>query len=257
MCGKQHQLQAFISHSRSDRPLVNKVLEYCCLANVHPFLFEMPFGASASSSNQIMQGLMLSDVYLLLLGPEAAKRGWTQTWMGFECGFFAAKSFATSGGSRTYPNIPSMFLVEDISQDSDSAIPFCQVSLMLDFADPRSWPSVKTLLSLVDHNQPLSRDLLEESNALRLQNLAILDFKCPNPECRGNYEIHLWMGRRARRDSSGIAVPPKRCSLKCSVCRQTANIEVLDMLPGTSKRETRSWRPRPGRLALAHISRLT
>lgn len=251
-CGKPHSIQAFISHSGSDRLLANKIREYCCLAGVHPLLFRMPEGASSPASVQIIDELEKSSVYLALLGPEVSKRPWTQAWMAFEDGVFTRFRRQPSSAHNT---IPSMFLIEDISQSNDAAMPFFETALLIDFADAESWPAVKTVLSLLNPVIPLNRELLVESNRLRLQNLVQVRFQCPNTKCKSSYEILIWMGPRATR-RSGIPNPPRRFSIKCSACRLSVNIELRPSESGPPNFSTKTWQPRPTSLPLMHISRL-
>lgn len=246
-CRGQHSIQAFISHSNSDKALANLVRDYCCLADVYPLLFEMPQGTSLPASVQIISELNKSSIYFALLGPEVSKRTWTQVWMAFEAGVFSR--------TQNLQQRQAMFLIEDITQSNDAAIPFCQTAILLDFADAKSWSSIKTLLTLLNPTILLDRKLLRESNRLRLSNLIILDFQCPNPSCRSKYQIHVWVGQRAKR-RSGIPLAPRSFSIKCSVCRDSANIQLMGSASGPPNWVAKSRRPRPYKLPLSHISRL-
>lgn len=148
-----------------------------------------------------------------------------------------------------------MFLIEDLSQSNDVAVPYLEIALLLDFADPSSWGSIETIMSLLNPSKPLDFPLLRKTNVLRLEKTAILRFQCPNPKCLHPYHVHLWMGPRFDR-RIGIPNPPKRFSIKCSVCRSPVNLKLLDSPSGPPDWTTRTWLPRAGRLPLMHISRL-
>ena len=212
----------------------------------------MPKGVSASASRQIVEELSKSSAYLILLGPEVSKRPWTQAWISYEDGVFTA--FANNVHQTPYKS-PTMFLVEDISQCSDAALPFFETALLLDFSDVESWPAAKTVLKLINPTIPLNHGLLVESNSLRLQNLAILRFQCPNTKCNSSYDIHIWMGRRVKR-RLGIPNPPRSFSMKCSVCRSSVNIRLKKSQSGPPCWNTVPKLPRSNSLPLTHIARL-
>lgn len=254
-CGRRHLRQAFISHSRSDKPLASRVQDCCCEADIYPVLFEMPREVSAPASVQIVSELVKSSVYFSLLGPEVSKRAWTQAWMAFEGGVFGMAHGVQSQPWQKSQRMPTMFLIEDISQSNDAAVPLCDIALLLDFADAKSWLSIRTLLSLLSPTVTLDPVLLAESNRLRLQNLFILDYRCPNPNCRSIYQIHIWMGQRAKRQL-GTPDPPRSFSIKCSMCRRSANVRLVESASGPPNWDTTSRQPRPDKLPLPHISRL-
>lgn len=252
ICGKKHPMQAFISHSSLDIRLVSRICHYCCHAGVSPFLYEMPTDVSAQASRQIVKELIKSSAFLALLGPEVSKRPWTQAWMAFEDGVFTTLRDQRSSAVYT---IPAIFLIEDISQSSDAAMPFLEVALLLDFSDIESWPAVKTVLSLLNPAILLNRELLGAINRLRLENLIVLKFQCPCPKCKSNYEILIWIGPRARR-KTGIPNPPRRFSIKCSVCRSLVNVQLKQSQSGPPDWNTVTHQPRSNSLPLTHISRL-
>jgi len=256
-CGKQHSTQAFISHSASDKAIAKTAQTYCCQADVFPLLFEMPSNVSASASGQIIAELEKSSVYLAVLGPEVSRRSWTQAWMAFECGFFLKARNVHVQPKQSPRQLPKMFLIEDISQSNDAAIPFFEVALLLDFADVTSWSSMKTLLRLINPAIRGDQKLWAESNNIRLRNLAILPgFRCPNPKCNHLCEVHIWIGKRVKRLQGITPDPPRTFSIKCPVCRRPANVEIIKSSSVPPDWDTKSRQPRSSRLPLPHISRL-
>lgn len=255
-CGKKHLIQAFISHSSSDKPLARTIQDYFCQAGIYPFLFKMPISKQKQAASIILKELAKSSIYIFLLGPEVSKYTWTQAWMAFEDGvFIGLRKRRTSSYNRIY-KIPSMFLIEDISQSNNAAVPFFDTAILLDFADIKSWSAIKILFGLINPFIPLNSNLLVESNNLRLQNLLNLQqFHCPNKNCNRVYNIHIWMGRRAKR-RLGIPNPSRRFSVKCSTCRSSVNIELKKSPTGPPNFYTKTWQPRHTNLPLMHISRL-
>jgi hypothetical protein len=108
--------------------------------------------------------------------------------------------------------IPTMFLVEDISQYNDAPLPFFETALLLDFSDDKSWPAVRTVMKSINPAIPIDSGFLKESNRLRLENLAIFRFTCPKKDCQSTYETLVWMGPTIPR-RVGIPDPPRHFAM--------------------------------------------
>ena len=214
VCNQPHTKQIFVSHSRHDKPLLENVKQYLCQAQVSPFLYEIPkhLPDDPPSSWEIMSELRNSIAIMVVLGPQVSNRQWTQGWIGFELGaFIAFQAEPTpdplSGGHK----LASTFLIEDISQKDDAAIPYVDLALLLDFSDPDSWEVVQSIGELINPDVRLEKNVLTRANDLRLTKLIDKPVTCPDPECRSRYELIIW--------KASLALPPI-FSIKCVVCRK-------------------------------------
>lgn len=245
-CGRTHNEKAFVSHSRADRLLVQKIKQYLCQANVSPVLYEYEPRGKVASALDILNHVSNSMATIVLLGPEAAKRPWTQTWIGFEIG---ASMGTHSNASNSY-TIPGILLIEDVSQASDIAVPHVDLVLLLDFFDSSSWTAPEVIAKMINPAVKGNSTLYAEMNSLRLMKLiGGPQFQCPYQDCRACYELYVWAGK-SKRDKLQLPVSPRRLSVKCSVCRRYANVSL------SRGGSPNPWTSRRALKPQVHISRL-
>jgi hypothetical protein len=195
-----------------------------CHAQVTPFLYAIP--ENAPTSWEIMRELRKSMAVMAVLGPEVSRRYWTQVWIGFEIGVFAAFQVDRELIHPLSHRIPHTFLIEDVRQSSDAPVPFMDLALLLDFSDSTSWGAVQSITELINDNIPLERVDLARANNLRLFHLIDNpDFQCADPECKAKYELLIWEGN-CQRDNFGFPVLPDNFSIKCVVCRKPMKITL-------------------------------
>lgn len=233
VCGGQHTRQVFVSHSRADVGLLEEIKNSLCAARISPFLYQAPINAPASW--EIMGELLRSMALMIVLGPEVVHRSWTQVWIGFEIGAFAAFQLKRDMEHPPLYNIPHTFLVEDVRQSNNAPVPYVDLALLIDFQNPTSWAAVRSVAEMIKDDAPLERESLARANDLRLFKLFDHpDFHCVDPHCMAKYELLIWVGD-CNRDSFGFPILPDAFSLRCIVCRKDLDISVSPAAPGVHR----------------------
>ena len=246
-CKGTHSKQVFVSHSRADTQLLDKIKVCLCQAQVAPFFYKIPEDFPASW--EIMKELRQSMALMAVLGPEVSRRYWTQVWIGFEIGAFAAFQEEKELQTPLSHNIPHTILIEDVSQASDAPIPFVDLALLLDFSDPDSWASVQIVAELINDEMPFNKTVAARANNLRLFRLIDKPaLVCPDTHCKGKYELLIWTGK-TERDELSYPILPRSFSVKCVICRNPMLITGSEDHPGNPQDWTVSAAP-----VVGHIS---
>ena len=175
-CDGVHARQAFISHASRDEQIVDAAQEACCRAGVAPYLFE--FSREFSQPNidvarTIADEIKDSEFFLVLLSPSVSNASWTQAWIGFEIGVYIGTE--SRSGQATGPNYfpPNIFVIQDIRQEVDVAVPRVDVLLLFDFESGSGWTYLRDLIRfMILERSDDSYGFFSLGNELRQQALS-------------------------------------------------------------------------------------
>lgn len=89
-----NRMEAFLSHSKKDKDLVNRIYKACYRANIKPNIAEFEeLGSGRLTANDIANMIHRSRIFLLFLTPNVMNSVYTQNWVIFELGCaYGAKS---------------------------------------------------------------------------------------------------------------------------------------------------------------------
>lgn len=215
----------FISHSSKDEELVKAIRQALQNAGVNPVFYEEFIKSSdldIPCADEIANLIDRSCAVFILLGKKVGELPHTQGWIGYEVGVASIKSRREK--EADFYHIGSVFLVEDVTQQYNAAIPYIDYVYLFDFGNKLHWKGVEVFAELKSY---FSRTREEQSvktvftalgDEFRLKSFHC-KFLCPYSNCRTKYE--LWIYKGEYRDAM---MPP--ASIRCSVCRKQVNISI-------------------------------
>ena len=217
--------KVFISHSRADKELVEYLQEQLRQANLQPILYAEQAGGQdmgAAASLDIYKKMKTCKALLVLLGPNVAQRSHTQAWVGFEVGTYFAlyaneRNQKRLPGEEGYPQPHRIWLLEDVRQEYDAAIPFADYVYLFDFSKEAHWAGLEAVAKVASDTMTMEHADLNKLNKLR-RGLLSYPFECPYKSCRARYELHIYTGQMHTDEE------PKGFIVKCSVCRKDVRL---------------------------------
>ena len=236
-----HEKKAFISHARKDKEIARKLAKACCNGGVAPFLFEFApasFMPSIDNAKVIADEVHESDIVLTLLGPKVSKF-WTQAWMGFEIGVSLGADVALN---RTIYNgyfSKRVFVLQDIRQGIEAAVPRLDALLLFDFSSKESWKKFQEGIRALTNLYLYEKETKEWPYARPASDVQIaqgeLDFKplntlrsylmtgraiCGEASCKGKYDV--WITKEDLNLLEGriewSSELEATCSIECPSC---------------------------------------
>lgn len=80
-------MEAFLSHSRADKELVNRIYRVCSRARITPNIAEFEeLGTESLTAEDIVQMIHRSALFFLFITPNIMNSIYTQNWVNFELG---------------------------------------------------------------------------------------------------------------------------------------------------------------------------
>ncbi len=185
VCTLTHNTQAFVSHSRKDQAIKQKLAKACCDVGVAPYMYEFSpeYNSSASPADDLSIEIERSKVLFVLLGEAISSVFWTQAWIGFEVGIFKALK-------DPQRNLEYAFVFQDIRQDIEVCVPTLDILYLFDFNSDTGWDQCRGLVEVIEMG-PSSGKFHKEANRFRTATLKA-NVKCDN--CKSEYEA--WIAKR-------------------------------------------------------------
>lgn len=240
------QKQAFISHAKNDEEIARNLAKACCNGGVAPYLFEFTpesFAPSIDNARVIATEVHDSDIVLVLLGPHISKF-WTQAWIGFEIGVslgadvaYGRLDFADGYFSK------KVFVLQDVRQGDDAAIPRLNALILFDFGSDDSWDTFQQAIGALtdeylDSNEGRTSHYSSSELSMQTASGEISPFEafsslnafrmsimrgnaiCENATCNGNYDV--WLMKKdlmlLNNEVTWVNDYQATCSVECPSC---------------------------------------
>jgi len=135
-------MEAFLSHSRKDKELVNRIYKACSRANIKPNIAEFEeLEAGRLTAEEIAQMIHRSRLFLLFLTQNVVNNIHTQNWVIFELG--------CAYGAKTRPSPPLEFkdiYVFEPFQQISFPIPYLDYYILFDPNSEPHWEFIEGIL---------------------------------------------------------------------------------------------------------------
>lgn len=133
-------MEAFLSHSRKDMELVNRIYKACSRANIKPNIAEFEeVEAGRLTADRIVDMIHRSRLFLLFLTENVMNSIYTQNWVIFELG--------CAYGSKTRPpsELKDIYVFEPFSQ-INFPIPYLDYYILFDPHSEPHWEFIEGIL---------------------------------------------------------------------------------------------------------------
>ena len=213
-CCKTHKKQAFISHSKKDEVIKQKLVKACCEVGVAPYLYEFSpeYNSNASPADALSDEIAKSEMLFVLLGDSISKVYWTQAWIGFEVGIFKLLADPEK-------NLKYVFVFQDIRQGIGVCVPFLHVLFLFDFNSEIGWKQFRGLIVVVARDTD-SKKFFTDANRFRSATIKA-NIKCDN--CKSGYDA--WIAKsdvcQLGKGLNKFRIGPQwisECTIKCPSC---------------------------------------
>jgi hypothetical protein len=134
-------MEAFLSHSRKDKELVNRIYKACSRAEIKPNIAEFEkLGTTRLTAENIVEMIHRSRMFLLFLTPNVMNSVYTQNWVNFELG--------CAYGARTRPAqiLKDVYVFEPFDQ-IQFPISYLDYYVLIDPSQEPHWEFLEDLLS--------------------------------------------------------------------------------------------------------------
>lgn len=134
-------MEAFLSHSRNDVKLVNRIYKVCSRAKIIPNIAEFEeLGSGSLTAEEIVQMIHRSRLFLLFVTPNIMNSVYTQNWVNFEIG--------CAYGARTRPPavLKDIYVFESFDQ-MQFPIPYLDYYILFDPNQDPHWKFIEDMFS--------------------------------------------------------------------------------------------------------------
>ena len=133
-------MEAFLSHSKKDKGLVNRIYKACTRANIHPNIAEFEeIEAGRLTAHEIVQMVNKSRLFLFFLTPNVMNNIYTQNWVVFEIG-------CAYGAKSRPPSVPKDIYVFEPFDQLKFPIPYLDYYILFDPNTKPHWQYIERIL---------------------------------------------------------------------------------------------------------------
>lgn len=134
-------MEAFLSHSREDKELVNRIYRVCSRARISPNIAEFEeIGRGSLTARDIVQMVHRSRLFLLFITPNMMNSAYTQNWVSFELGC------AYGAKTRPVPEPKDIYVFEPFDQ-LQFPIPYLDYYILFDPNQDPHWQFIEDMFS--------------------------------------------------------------------------------------------------------------
>lgn len=135
------KIEAFLSHSRKDKELVNRIYKACSRAKIKPNIAEFEeIGTTNLTAEHIAEMIHKSRLFLLFITENVTDSLYTQNWVNFELGC------AYGAKTRPAPVSKDIYVFEPFDQ-TKFPIPYLDYYVLIDPHQKPHWHFVEGILS--------------------------------------------------------------------------------------------------------------
>lgn len=133
-------MEAFLSHSKKDKDLVNRIYKACTRAKIHPNIAEFEeIEAGSLTAHEIVQMVNKSRLFLFFLTPNVMNNIYTQNWVVFEIG-------CAYGAKSRPPSVPKDIYVFEPFDQLKFPIPYLDYYILFDPNTKPHWQYIERIL---------------------------------------------------------------------------------------------------------------
>jgi hypothetical protein len=134
-------MEAFLSHSRKDKELVNRIYKTCSRAKITPNIAEFEeIGTRSLTAEDIVKMIHRSRLFFLFMTPNVMNSVYTQNWVNFELG--------CAYGAKTRPAqvFKDIYVFEPFDQ-IQFPIPYLDYYVLIDPNQDPHWQFIEKMFS--------------------------------------------------------------------------------------------------------------
>lgn len=141
LCLEVRKIEAFLSHSRKDKELVNRIYKACSRAKINANIAEFEnIGTTRLNAEDIAKMIHRSRLFLLFITRNVTDSLYTQNWVNFELGC------AYGAKTRPAPVLKDIYVFEPFDQIK-FPIPYLDYYVLIDPYQEPHWHFVEDILS--------------------------------------------------------------------------------------------------------------